>query len=738
MENLLLYITSTLLVVLCGFIFCAPKKPYTYYFLATCIMAFFWTLSVILTLNDPSRVLFWTKVSFLVPPLIIAFLFGFIDNFSNYYIGTPFIKGAFNRSINGSLILLLIIASIVSLSDKIIQSVVNLHTTFGPYQIPYIIILGLSFIWLTVQFYVSRLYASKDTLGQLKIVSVGIIISFTVAILFNLLLPLISHQELRFLGPFGLLFFIFTTTYAIITNNFLDIRIFISRAITYGVIFGIIILLFSSSIILGSKMTAQGIDSLSDINWKQLISSALSAFFIGLSYEPLRKYFQKKTDRMFFKEEYDLTTTLDDIASKLNEAMSLEEALNTSMSTLAKALHLKNAISYVLLQNSEGDIHIQSILPLNEKNRQGINMEQNHFVLQYMNESLHSVLFSDLTAEIEEEKYMLDNPNKKIRNMEKNQLANFIRHHAIKQSLHKKMTQLELNILIPITLNHQLISLFGLGNKLSNEPYYQNDLELIDQSTLILTNIIQKARLYEGNQMKTEFVSIASHELLTPISAMNGYLSMILDENIGKIDHKAKSYLENAYASTQRLALLVKDLLTVSRLDSGSLEIKPVSINIEKMIEDTITLLKPMADKKELTLVFEKSGTILPNVLADPSRLQEIIDNLLSNSIKYTPKGSVVVKCKLHQPSKKSLSDVAAITTQVEDTGIGIEKYERTHMFQKFYRAENDFTMGVMGTGLGLYIIKTTLEKMSGSIHYTPKSDHGETGSIFEFTLPVG
>lgn len=245
----------------------------------------------------------------------------------------------------------------------------------------------------------------------------------------------------------------------------------------------------------------------------------------------------------------------------------------------------------------------------------------------------------------------------------------------------------------------------------------------------------------EMERMKYEFVSIATHELSTPIAAIEGHLSMILDEEIGKVDEKAKSLLKNAYEGSKRLARLVKDLLNVSKIEEGkmTMDIKP--INLEEVIEDTVYELLPVAEKSNLYLRYQKTLKKIPRALGDPIRIREILSNLISNAIKFTEKGGIIVslglrakspELKAHGPGPRAQSQ--EIIVSVSDSGVGIAKEYLPYLFQKFHQVDTSATRRAQGTGLGLYICKSIVELHGGKIW--AESEVGK-GSQFRFTLPV-
>jgi signal transduction histidine kinase len=281
-------------------------------------------------------------------------------------------------------------------------------------------------------------------------------------------------------------------------------------------------------------------------------------------------------------------------------------------------------------------------------------------------------------------------------------------------------------IAIPLHINRQPIGLILMSEKQSQENFSSSDMSLIEVVGNQAISSIQKAKLYEGDQMKTEFVSIASHELLTPVSAIEGYLSMILDEHIGQVDDQAREYLTNVYTSAKRLSALIKDLLSVSRIESGRMKVVAQAVDLPKMIGEAVTQLKFTAKAKDLKLIYTPP-TSCPPAWADPDRTMQIIVNLLSNAIKYTNTGTVTIKVS-------SQLTMGRVSVDVTDTGLGMDKEQQAHLFEKFYRVSSPDTTNIQGTGLGLYISKSMIEKMGGSIslHSVPGK-----GSTFTFTLPI-
>jgi PAS domain S-box-containing protein len=242
---------------------------------------------------------------------------------------------------------------------------------------------------------------------------------------------------------------------------------------------------------------------------------------------------------------------------------------------------------------------------------------------------------------------------------------------------------------------------------------------------------------YELDRAKTEFVSLASHQLRTPLSAINWYAEMLLNGDAGKITDDQKTYLDEIYQGNQRMVELVNSLLDVSRLDLGKLTNTPVENNIRDLIDSLEKEMTTTVKSKQLDLKTTVAPD-LPSVVADPKLLRMIVQNLLSNAIKYTdPKGSVTVTATTAAPEYISGANLPAgqkyLYFSVADTGYGIPQEQQSKIFGKLFRADNVRALDVEGTGLGLYIVKEVVEKLGGRTWFD--SVEGK-GSTFYVVLP--
>lgn len=248
---------------------------------------------------------------------------------------------------------------------------------------------------------------------------------------------------------------------------------------------------------------------------------------------------------------------------------------------------------------------------------------------------------------------------------------------------------------------------------------------------LVLLLLINHFRFYEYavsfkslkeiDQMKDDFISIASHEMKTPMAAIKGYLSMINEGVAGKIDQKAKNHLDKVNANVRRLDTLVNELLDVSRLEQQRVQFDMQPVDMSEIVKNTLAELKVKADEKGLYLKFQELPAPHPRVFADPERLTQILDNLVGNAIKYTETGGVEI---VHETSGGNLYTI------VRDTGIGIAEGDQKQLFEKFYRVQNRKTMDIPGTGLGLWITREMVQRMNGRISVESKEGVGSKFSV--------
>ncbi len=229
----------------------------------------------------------------------------------------------------------------------------------------------------------------------------------------------------------------------------------------------------------------------------------------------------------------------------------------------------------------------------------------------------------------------------------------------------------------------------------------------------------------EVDRMKSEFISLASHQLRTPLSAIKTYTHMLFDGYMGELNAAQKNSLSTIIGASNRMNELISTLLNITRMESGTIAVTPKAVRIDSVADDVVKELSLMAGSKSIKLAVSVKPDTGIHLTTDALILKEVLTNLVSNAIKYTPeKGNVDVKLRVERGN---------VITEVRDSGWGIPKFSQDQIFSKFFRAHNIVKRETTGTGLGLYLVKGLIDALGGRIWFT--SEEGK-GTSFFFSLP--
>ena len=229
----------------------------------------------------------------------------------------------------------------------------------------------------------------------------------------------------------------------------------------------------------------------------------------------------------------------------------------------------------------------------------------------------------------------------------------------------------------------------------------------------------------EVDRMKSEFISLASHQLRTPLSAIKTYTHMLEQGYMGNLNHAQKESLATIISAANRMNELISTLLNITRIESGTISPTPKIVHIDTVIRQVLPELVLMANAKHITVSFVSSTSDRKRIKTDPLIVQEVLTSLVSNAIKYTPKaGEVKIAVKARRND---------ILIEVHDSGWGIPTYDQDQVFSKFFRSQNIVKRETNGTGLGLYLAKGLIDVLGGNIWFTSQE---KKGTSFFFTLP--
>ena len=242
---------------------------------------------------------------------------------------------------------------------------------------------------------------------------------------------------------------------------------------------------------------------------------------------------------------------------------------------------------------------------------------------------------------------------------------------------------------------------------------------------LLLTYSAAERELFELNQLKNKFLGIAAHDLRNPLASIRGFSELLLDEDMAPLTADQREFVNIIHSLSQDMLNLVNDLLDVSVIESGRLELKLQPGSLKALIEERIRINSILAESKQMRIRQALEG--IPAVLFDSNRMAQVLDNLISNAIKYSPSGSQIFVLLAREERQAVVS--------VRDQGPGIAAEEQQRLFGEFQRLSSKPTGGEKSTGLGLAIVKKIVEAHSGSIKV---QSHPGAGSTFTVLLPIG
>jgi len=290
-------------------------------------------------------------------------------------------------------------------------------------------------------------------------------------------------------------------------------------------------------------------------------------------------------------------------------------------------------------------------------------------------------------------------------------------------------------LIVPLKIESKLTGILLVGEKLSGEIFDDQELEVLAVLANQVAISLENARLYEelsasnaqlmqASRLKSQFLASMSHELRTPLNSIIGFSKVLLNRLDGDLTERQETYIRSVHNSGTHLLQLINGILDFSRIEAGKVEMVSEEVDLHELIDECIESSMPLARGRQLKL--EKNVPLeLPRLVADRTKVKQILLNLLSNAIKFTPQGRVLVSVQ---------AEPEAVRVRVSDTGIGIRQEDLTRLFEPFQQLDNPVARGAGGTGLGLAISKKFVELHGGKIWAESRENQGST---FHFTLPL-
>jgi len=272
------------------------------------------------------------------------------------------------------------------------------------------------------------------------------------------------------------------------------------------------------------------------------------------------------------------------------------------------------------------------------------------------------------------------------------------------------------------------IATYYIGTQYIWDPRLVALIVLVVSSILFVVGFIISQsfeRLAEANKIKSEFISVVSHQLRTPLSNLGWAIELLMSGKLGKIEKKQTEYFTILKENIGRMGELVKDLLMVSRIETQTLLFKSKEFCLAELTQELVKEFEPVAKASNVKVIFNQPKRI-PLVFADLFQIRQVVENLLDNAIRYT-KNQGDIRIKIEARGNK-------LYFEIKDNGVGIPLEDQKHIFQKFFRADNAMKYQTQGSGLGLYIAKSIIEKSKGRMGFISQK---EQGSTFWFSLPT-
>lgn len=541
----------------------------------------------------------------------------------------------------------------------------------------------------------------------------GITSAFLIGLGLNAVLPVLGFSEAAKFGALSVVFFAIPASIAMIRHGLFDIRVVVARSLAYILAVGSLLAAFLSI----SYLILTDIVNTENASQTQIYYLTLS-IVLALLLQPTKGFFDKLTNRIFFRESFDAQDRLNEFSDFLATEIDIDKVASKTIDLLNDTV--RPSKSFILLYEGDekkwrelnGRIAIKSKIALEK-------------ALEYQTKTL----------------IITEDENSFVHDPFQENIANSVREQGVEVS-------------IKLSTREELVGFLLLGGKKSGDRYRDSDFKFmtimanqlsialenakrfdeIEQFNVVLQEKIKNAtkelretneKLQELDEAKDEFISMASHQLRTPLTSIKGYISMIMEGDLGPVDPKQKEMLHAALTSSTRMVYLIGDFLNASRLKTGKFVIEPTEVLLHEMVESEVETLQDTAKARGLKIVYTKPK-VFPAVMLDDNKIRQVIMNFIDNAIFYSkPKGIIKVEVGFNKQS---------VFFQVTDDGIGVPKEDQKNLFTKFYRGSNARKARPDGTGLGIFMAKKVVVAQGGAIIFSSKEGKGST---FGFTFPL-
>lgn len=698
-------ILLTLAVILPGLIVVIGRKPSVMrisFFLISVFLAM-WSLTNYLVDFDEGRSLLWARTTFFFIVWAAASFLLFTLHYpkkitkNNRYIGYLLI---------GAAILSVLVYTPLFISAGHVDETGVFNIDSGPLYLAFVIYYVVVFVVASLQLLRQLRHANRQNKPRIKVVVFSILAMTAIATTTNLILPSIFHYSL--LSPYGgyaTILFTGGVAYAIARHRLFSVRPMVARATAYGLTVVVVTVIYFGSISIVSTLLV----SRQSFNWTEILIYFSLSLFLAANFQWFLGIFTKITQRIFYRSAYDAQEVIERVGKVLESEIRLDTLIQNALNEVCGTIHITHGQLAVI----DGS-RLFSMALFGSTSKEPITSTAQ---LEHLNQKI--VVADDLDSGIR---------------------LDVLEKHGFQLSL-------------MLHTQDERIGYLLLGDKLNGDTYSDKDIKLLEIIARDISVSIQNAKSYEEialfnetlqarikqatqelqrtneklkalDEAKDEFVSMASHQLRTPLTSIKGYISMVLEGDAGEVNEQQQQFLQQAFASSQRMVYLISDLLNVSRLKTGTFVVERKETYLPDIVEAEVSQLVETAKSRGIELAYTKP-TDFPKMMLDETKIRQVIMNFTDNAIYYTPKGGKIMVSLIEKPRSLELT--------VTDSGIGVPKSEQHKLFTKFYRADNARKARPDGTGLGLYMAKKVISAQGGAIIF--RSQEGK-GSTFGFSFP--
>jgi signal transduction histidine kinase len=677
-----------------------------------------WQDMIFIADNSTEHLLLLNNLIFLWPTVAVIGFYSFLYKFNT----GKHIKRV-NR-IHGRLSIAFTIGTVLQigalLTAKVFETVtytsgVGYVFTRGYGYYFYIIGLLLALVSLVIHLLASVSATRKQTSEHRALVTVLYTVSIASlwGVAFNIIFPIVTNsQHLISLGVITIDIFAIGFTLSVVRGQLLDIKLYAVRTVVYILSIAslaaiYVILAFSASQwLFGSTSTASP---------EQAMLNVGLALLLAFVFQPIKQFFDRITNRLFFRDNYNTSAFYARLSRLLTSTTDLRGLLQQAAGEVSKTLKSEYGLFFVYDKK-----HHVTAGTTNEHRR--LSVHDARAIDSYVVENGDSPIITELLADQSDLRRLLTSYKVAVALPLQRGDNEVVGYFLLGEHLSSNYTRRDIRALG--TIADELV--IAIQNALSVQEVKELNATLqqrIDEATKELRE--SNAQLQRLDEAKDEFVSMASHQLRTPLTSVKGYLSMVLEGDAGKITDAQQHLLSEAFTSSERMVHLINDFLNVSRLQTGKFMIDRRPIDLAKITGQEVNSLKTTAKGRNLRLQYRKPS-YFPTLYIDEGKIRQVIMNFIDNAIYYSSEHSTIIV-------ELEIADGNAIL-KVNNEGIGVPKAEQAHLFTKFFRAANARKQRPDGTGVGLYLAKKVVTAHSGDMLF--ESAEGE-GTTFGFRLPI-